>query len=75
MRSIVGEVRAAREVSAPIWERGGLANARRKWLHYRSLDGQSVGAGQVAGDLEPILRALEEAADEIDRLYALGIGQ
>lgn len=70
----MGEIQAASEISVPTWGRGGLANARRKWLHYRSLDGQSVGAGQVAVDLEPILRALEEAADEIDRLYALGIG-
>lgn len=48
--------------------RAGLAQARRLWLHYRSLaeSGRPIDAASVAGDLERLVAMLEHDADKID---------
>lgn len=48
--------------------RAGLAQARRLWLHYRSLaeSGRPIDAALVAGDLEQLVAMLEHDADKVD---------
>lgn len=48
--------------------RAGVAQARRLWLHYRSLadDGRPADAATVAGDLERLVGLLEREADRAD---------
>ena len=59
----------------PPCDRGALANARRKWLHYETLKDRTISAKRVAKDLAPIVAALEAACDEIDRLLIQGGGK
>lgn len=48
--------------------RAGLAQARRLWLHYRSLAefDRPVEAASVADDLERLVAVLEHDADKVD---------
>lgn len=48
--------------------RAGLAQARRLWLHYRSLAefDRPVEAAAVADDLERLVAVLEHDADNVD---------
>lgn len=51
--------------------RFGLANARRKWLHYNAMmTGITADAERVARDLKPIVEDFEAACDRIDDLTA-----
>lgn len=49
--------------------RFGLANARRKYLHYNAMmTGITVDCERVARDLKPIVEEFEAACDRIDDL-------
>lgn len=68
--AISADAERSDEGRPPTWNRGPLANARRKWLHYESLANRTVAGSRVAADLAPVVEAFERAVDEIDRLYA-----
>ncbi len=48
--------------------RAGLAQARRLWLHYKSLadDGRTADPAIIAADLECLVGLLEREADRAD---------